>query len=214
MYLAYFIISAVDVLGVLFTLTTEDERAGYADWIYHCQHPHGGFRMWPGTDFGERADETNARWDPANMPATYFALASLLMLGDDMQRVRRKGCLQWLTAMQRPDGSFGETLVNGKIEGGRDPRFGYCAAGVRYILRGSQGGALTVDGETVGDIEVDRLVRCIHYSEVGTLAPAFTRVCTSKTNTPSSLLMVDWQMHLFTNPMLDTPSARWDVSPS
>ena len=45
-------------------------------------------------------------------------------------------CLQWLTKMQREDGSFGETLGPGdKIEGGMDTRFGYCATGVRWVLR-------------------------------------------------------------------------------
>lgn len=126
--------------------------------------------MWPGTDFGERANEENARWDPANIPATYFALAALLILNDDFKRVKRKKTLQWLQQMQRPDGSFGETLVSGRIEGGRDPRFGYCGTGIRYILRGADEGAITADGQTIGDIDVDAFVRCVRMAEVGTLA--------------------------------------------
>lgn len=123
--------------------------------------------MWPGTDFGERANEENAKWDPANIPATYFALASLLILGDDLRRVRRKDTLRWVRAMQRDDGSFGETLVEGKREGGRDPRFGYCATGIRHILRGAcPPGPIEVDGERIDDINLDTYVRCIRNSEV------------------------------------------------
>lgn len=170
MYLAYFILSALDLLGCLTDITTETERSDYADWIYQCQHSEGGFRMWPGTDFGEHGNERNKKWDPANVPATYFALCSLLALGDDLSRLDRKGALRWLGRMQRPDGSFGETFVNGKVEGGRDPRFGYCAAGVRYMLRGRAEGSIHVDGEDVEDFDVDAVVSCVKAAEVGTLA--------------------------------------------
>lgn len=166
MYLGYFILSACDILGVLFTLTTATERKGYTDWIYHCQHPDGGFRMWPGTDFGERASAENAQWDPANGPATYFALASLLILGDDLQRVRRSKTLEWICRLQHSDGSFGETIVHGKIEGGHDPRLGYCAAGVRYILTAPQTEVTSTEGESTNEIDVDALVRSMQRAEV------------------------------------------------
>jgi geranylgeranyl transferase type-1 subunit beta len=164
------IISALDLLGVLDTVSSEEERCDHLNWVYHCQHPNGGFRMWPGTDFGLHGNEANTIWDPANIPATYFALALLLVYKDDMKRVKRKETLQWLRKMQRPDGSFGETLVNGVIEGGRDPRFAFCATGIRYILRGDLEGPLHLDGEEIPDIDVDSLVRCIRAAEVGTLA--------------------------------------------
>jgi geranylgeranyl transferase type-1 subunit beta len=122
--------------------------------------------MWPGTNFEDRANDENAKWDPANVPATYFALASLLILHDDMSRVHRKATLQWIRTMQRPDGSFGETLVSGRIEGGQDSRLGYCATGVWYILRGHQSGTIPVEDEGVPDIDVDAHVRCIHEAEV------------------------------------------------
>lgn len=123
--------------------------------------------MWPGTDFGERANSENARWDPANINATYFALAALLILGDDLQRVRRADTLRWVRKMQRSDGSFGETLVEGKQEGGRDPRLGYCATGIRYILRGgTPRGPLDIGGEPVEDINFDTYVGCVRQSEV------------------------------------------------
>lgn len=159
-------ISALDLLDALDTSMSSDEKRDYIHWIYRCQHPDGGFRMWPGTDFGDRANESNAKWDPANVPATYFALASLLVLGDDLSRVRRLRTLQWIKRMQRPDGSFGEILVDGQIQGGRDPRSAHCACGVKYILRGHGNGSLTTDEEEVEDIDIDALVRCIRGAEV------------------------------------------------
>lgn len=166
MYLAFFIISALDLLGAWDSVTNENERNEYVNWIYHCQHPMGGFRMWPGTDFGALAGPENAKWDPANVPATYFALAALLIVGDDLQRVNRRKTLDWLRKMQRDDGSFGETLIDGCIEGGMDPRFGYCATGARRILRGCSDGPLTIDGIAIDDIDTDALVRCVQQSEV------------------------------------------------
>ncbi|KAK3677520.1 geranylgeranyl transferase type-1 subunit beta [Recurvomyces mirabilis] len=165
LYLAFFIISALDLLGVLESVPSKEEREDHINWIYHCQHPDGGFRMWPGTDFGVRASKDNAMWDPANIPATYFALASLLLLKDDFSRVRRRGCLEWLPRMQRGDGSFGETCVNGVVEGGMDPRFGYCATGIRFILRGTMSGPLEIEGRSVGDIDVDSFVKCVQLAE-------------------------------------------------
>lgn len=159
-------ISALDLLGALTTACTIDERKDYMDWIFRCQHPDGGFRMWSGTDFGDRANSENAKWDPANVPATYFALASLLILGDDFKRVRRKQTLQWLKNMQRDDGSFGETLVDGRIEGGKDPRLGYCATGIRYMLAGGNNASSGADEESAQDINVDALVEFIQVSQV------------------------------------------------
>lgn len=161
--LAFFILSALDLLGCLEARISEQERRDYIDWIYHCQHPDGGFRGSPATDFGEKRDEENKFWDPGHLPATYFALASLLILRDDLKRVRREKCLSWLRELQRPDGSFGETLgESGKREGGRDPRYAYCGTCVRWMLRGDASGE--VDG--VPDINVESLVENIKRSGV------------------------------------------------
>ncbi|KAJ5785693.1 Terpenoid cyclases/protein prenyltransferase alpha-alpha toroid [Penicillium pulvis] len=152
MLLAYFSLSGLDVLDVLQAKTTPEERQSYINWLYHCQVPSGGFRGFPGTDFGaERRTVDNAVWDPANVPATFFALVNLLILGDDLSRVKRRGCLQWLPRLQRADGSFGEVLgPDARIEGDRDLRYCMCAAGIRYILRGSMSKGV----EDVNDIDV------------------------------------------------------------
>lgn len=209
MYLGFFILSALDLLDALTTVSSENERHDYAEWIYRCQHSRGGFRMWPGTDFGERANEANAQWDPANIPATYFALASLLILKDDFRRVRRRETLLWLHQMQRPDGSFGETLVNGHIEGGNDPRYGYCAAGIRYVLRGAAEDILVLGNQAVQDIDVVAFVSRVRAAEVGTLATKLASCYVGNTDIHcSSHMMAALQMNLSTNHTQATPFAH------
>ncbi|KAJ5954357.1 hypothetical protein N7501_008636 [Penicillium viridicatum] len=152
MLLAFLTLSGLDVLGVLQSKTTPEERQGYIDWLYHCQVPSGGFRGFPGTDFGpEKRNKDNEAWDPANVPATFFALVNLLILGDDLSRVKRRECLEWLPKVQRADGSFGELVgPEGSVGGARDLRYCCCAAGIRYILRGRNETGL----EGVPDIDV------------------------------------------------------------
>lgn len=155
--LAYFIMSALDLLGALDSSTAAEERKGWADWIYTLQLPRGGFRGAPATDMKDRRNTANEDYDPANVPSTYFALATLLILGDDLERVRRKECLSWLASMQREDGSFGAYGFFGEIEGGMDTRFGYAAMGIRWILRGRAIG--TVDG--IPDLNIPKFVQCV-----------------------------------------------------
>ena len=157
--LAFFTLAGLDVLDVLHSETSPDERHGYIEWIYHCQVPTGGFRGFTGTDFGHtRRSPENAAWDPASIPSTFFALVILVILGDDLSRVKRAECLRWLPRLQRPDGSFGDILgSDGGIEGGRDLRFCCFAAGTRYILRGRRRGL----GLEADDIDVSRLVAFI-----------------------------------------------------
>lgn len=152
MTLAFFIVSALDLLGVLHDHTTAVERGEWVSWIYHCQHPNGGFRGFTGTISGEKSD---GRWDPANLAATFFALVALAVLGDDLKKVKRRECLTWLALLQSPDGSFGEVLGgNGEIEGTGDVRFCYLAAMVRFLLKGMEG---TSEDEGIRDIDVDGL---------------------------------------------------------
>ncbi|CAP74307.1 Pc14g01660 [Penicillium rubens Wisconsin 54-1255] len=152
MLLGYLTLSGLDVLGVLQSKTTPEERQGYIDWLYHCQVPSGGFRGFPGTDFGPgKRNKDNEAWDPANVPATFFALVNLLILGDDLSRVKRRECLEWLPKVQRADGSFGELVgPEGSVGGPRDLRYCCCAAGIRYVLRGRSETGL----EGVPDIDV------------------------------------------------------------
>ncbi|KAI9818222.1 MAG: hypothetical protein M1827_000847 [Pycnora praestabilis] len=161
--LAFFIVSALDLLDCLDSHTTSTERQGYAEWIYHCQLPSGGFRGFPGASFGQYRTDENKHWDPASLPATFFALAALLALGDDLQRVKRRECLTWINKLQNGGGDFGETLSEKDfVEGGQDVRFCMMAAGVRRILRGRDDGAAS---RGIPDIDVDGVVDYIHASE-------------------------------------------------
>lgn len=164
MLLAYLTLGGLDVLGVLQSKTTPEERQGYIDWLYHCQVPSGGFRGFSGTDFGdEKRTSDNEAWDPANVPATFFALVNLLILGDDLARVKRRECLEWLPKLQREDGSFGEVLgPDGTVEGDSDLRYCCCASGIRYILRGHSGKGV----EDVPDINVSKLISFIEACQV------------------------------------------------
>jgi len=62
---------------------------------------------------------------------TYTALASLLILGDDLKRVDKKGILTALRSLQQPDGSF--SPVAGGSE--NDMRFVYCACAICAMLQ-------------------------------------------------------------------------------
>ena len=159
MSLAFFILSALDLLGALHASTTASERREYADWILRCQHPDGGFRGFTGTMTGDH--ERRNEWDAANLAATYFACAALAVLGEGLERVRRKECLEWVRRLQRANGSFGEGIgKGGVVEGAEDMRFCYLAAATRWFLR--WGG----DMDEVGDIDVEGLTTWIEASVV------------------------------------------------
>ena len=156
--LAFFILSALDLLDALHTHTTPAERAEYVGWVLRCQHPDGGFRGFTGTIVGE--ENGPCEWDAANLAATYFALAALAVLGEGLEQVERRKCLEWVRKLQTKNGSFGEGLGrDGKIEGAEDMRFAQLAAGVRWILRRGE-------MESVEDINVESLVEWIEDSAV------------------------------------------------
>lgn len=98
-------------------------------------------------------------WDAANLAATYFACAALAVLGEGLDRVRRKECLEWVRRLQRANGSFGEGIGKGDVvEGVEDMRFCYLAAVTRWFLRRGE------DMDEVEDIDVAGLVRWIEAS--------------------------------------------------
>jgi prenyltransferase beta subunit len=141
MSFGFFIVAALDLLGALDTAIAPAERQSWIEWIYHCQVPYtGGFRGFTGTMLGGSRNPHNWHWDPASLPNTYFALATLLILGDDLGRVKRRECLKWITSLQREDGSFGEFAgEDDEVEGADDPRLCMCALGTLVILQGNQG---------------------------------------------------------------------------
>ena len=156
--LAFFILSALDLLDALHTNISIAEKSEYANWILRCQHPDGGFRGFTGTMVGE--EHGFCEWDVANLPATYFALASLVVLGEGMEQVNGKKCLDWVRSLQRANGSIGEGVgKNGEIEGAEDMRFVQLAAGIRWFLRRG-------DLKSTKDLNAENLVGWIKESVV------------------------------------------------
>ncbi|KAF8863348.1 terpenoid cyclases/Protein prenyltransferase [Acephala macrosclerotiorum] len=166
MTLGFFILSALDLLGAGADTFSEDERTNIKEWILKCQHPNGGFCGSPNHRFPDASyiDVGHGKqvMDPANLPATYFAIMSLSFVGS-LDGIMREDCLRWLKTLQRDDGSFGEIVTqDGVIEGGRDMRTCMVAAAIRWMLRGDK--ELTEE-EKRGDIDVDRLVEHIRAGQ-------------------------------------------------
>lgn len=100
--------------------------------------------------------------DPANLPATFFALLSLGFVGG-LEGVKRKECLNWLKRLQREDGSFGEWIApNGKIQGGNDMRYCYVASAIRWVLRGD----VPASEQAEDDINLEGLVGHLRNGQV------------------------------------------------
>lgn len=106
-------------------------------------------------------DGKSNEWDAANLAATCFACAALVVLGEGMERVRRKECLAWVRRLQRANGSFGEGIgKGGVVEGAEDMRFCYLAAVTRWFLRRGE------EMDEVEDIDVEGLAKWIEASVV------------------------------------------------
>lgn len=162
MTLGFFILSALDLLSAGPATFPVSQQAEIRAWILKCQHPHGGFCGSPNHRYPDGLYGDGEDIDPANLPATYFAILSLGFVGG-LEGVKRKGCLEWLGRLQREDGSFGELVtVHGKVEGGHDMRHCYVASAVRWMLRGD-----VPAGEKVeGDIDVEGLVGHLRNGQV------------------------------------------------
>ncbi|KAK8055758.1 prenyltransferase and squalene oxidase [Apiospora rasikravindrae] len=152
------------------------DRQRLRDWVLAQQHRNGGFCGSPGH---VQPDTVKRGWNEAvsypavndtenvSLPGTYFALLTLGLLADEdetsvataFRGVNRIGTLQWIKRLQRPDGSFGEVVnADGSISGGRDMRYCYMAATIRWVLRGNEVGKDS-------DIDVDGMVRHIRKSQ-------------------------------------------------
>ncbi|KAI5859609.1 terpenoid cyclases/Protein prenyltransferase [Durotheca rogersii] len=183
--LGFFIVAALDLLSssssyseppsdpLKASLITLDDRKRLRKWVLSLQHPLGGFC---GSPHHVLPIDYTTRWDPvsgatvavdpanANIAATYFALLLLGILADDdgsraYEGVKRIETLRWLKKLQRDDGSFGEIIDEDRyVGGGRDMRYCYLAATIRWML----GGAELGEAE---DINVDALVAHIRRAQ-------------------------------------------------
>lgn len=144
MTIAYFSISGLDILGALDSLD-QTNKTNIINWIYNLQVPRSdddpllrknGFR---GSCFLKLQNHQSC--DPAkgcgalkansgHVAMTYTALASLVILGDDLSRIDKKAITSGLSCLQQEDGSF----VASAEEAENDMRFIYCAVAVSYML--------------------------------------------------------------------------------
>lgn len=166
MILGFFILSALDLLGEDAKLISEAERANIRDWVLKCQHPNGGFcgstnHRYP-DEYYVDVGHGKQLMDPANLPATFFAILSLSFVGR-LDQMRRRDCLRWLKTLQRQDGSFGELITaQGSIQGGRDMRYCYIATAIRWMLRGDH----VTEKDEEDDIDVEKLVDHLRNGQV------------------------------------------------
>ena len=141
MSLAFFTVSALDLLGLLDPshpkAISKTEKQSWTTWIYSLQHPEGGFRGFNGGNLGERRNLWNKGWDAPSLANSFLAMVSLLILGDDLGKVKRGEIARWVKGLQRPNGGFAEHMpgvVHAEEIARDDMRMCYCAAGIAYIL--------------------------------------------------------------------------------
>ncbi|XP_065836516.1 geranylgeranyl transferase type-1 subunit beta-like isoform X2 [Oscarella lobularis] len=137
MTICFFALSGLDLLDAL--NLSETEKKSIIDWIYAQQvQPDGenasqcGFRGSPvvGSPFIVQDKWIPIPFDCSHITMTYTALASLLILGDDLSRVNRKAIVSGLKGLQLVDGSYFAVPFGGE----NDMRFLYCACCISAIL--------------------------------------------------------------------------------
>ena len=89
MTILFFAISGLDVLGALEDSLSYERRTEIIEWIYSCQADTG----FVGSTF-LRSDKSILSSRSVHVAMTYTALATLVILGDDLSRVHKKGVLQ------------------------------------------------------------------------------------------------------------------------
>ncbi|UXI14418.1 geranylgeranyl transferase type-1 subunit beta [Sarcoptes scabiei] len=131
----FYVLSGLDLLDALDELDCE-QKSIIIEWIYKQQiHPEEQndelFYQNGHYGFGPiSASEPNFKYNQCNLAMTYCALASLIILGDDLSRINRRAILKGLSQHQKDDGRFVQAL----IEEEDDIRMTYCAACICSIL--------------------------------------------------------------------------------
>nr|ODN87186.1 geranylgeranyl transferase type-1 subunit beta [Cryptococcus depauperatus CBS 7841] len=133
---AYFCIAALDLLGVLYEKTTEEQRNGWIEWIWSLQARRidfaatGGFQ---GSTFMTTSNPTTA---PAHLPSTYTALLCLALLRAPLDRLNRPGLVAFIKSCQADSGSFSPLSGDEYILDGfqSDARMAYVACVISHII--------------------------------------------------------------------------------
>ncbi|KAG0270147.1 Geranylgeranyl transferase type-1 subunit beta [Actinomortierella ambigua] len=155
--LGCFVLSALELLGVLDEVVSEKDRKDWIEWIYAQQrtgfvpattangkrtlpHPVEGIYGFAGGPFSGRpyfgegekavaACEYNV-YDSSHLTMTYVAIMTLVLLGDDLSRVDKESILQSMRRLQLPSGCFVPCVTDYQP----DMRFVFCAAAVSHAL--------------------------------------------------------------------------------
>ena len=139
MMVLYFCVSALDLMG---EKLSEEKRRRVIEWIYRQQirpqdadaegKPAGGF----GFTGGGHAGGASKDYRLSHISMTYTALATLLILGDDLSRVDRDAVTSSLRALQRDDTGVYEAVAFGTES---DTRFVFCACAISFMLQDWRG---------------------------------------------------------------------------
>ncbi|RXK36681.1 hypothetical protein M231_06068 [Tremella mesenterica] len=128
--IAFFCLSALDLLGQLHTFS-EEQRKGWIEWIWRLQSSSGGFR---GSTCMDIPDENQ----PGHLPSTYTALMCLGILRAPLDRLDVVALGKFLRSCQAADGSFSPTPIHddspltSRFE--NDLRMTYCASVIQYLI--------------------------------------------------------------------------------
>lgn len=126
MPMAFFAISGLDILGSLDEFS-EHEKQAAIEWIYRLQVSNGtksGFQS------STTLPQDCAEYHCGHLAMTYTALATLLVLNDDLSRVDRESIVKAVRACQTLDGCFTAMLEGCES----DMRFMYCACCISAML--------------------------------------------------------------------------------
>lgn len=137
MTVAYFAVSGLDLLNALDTI---ESKQRIIEWIYSLQVlPNSdrsnldrcGFKGSHATGCKrDNLDDSASKFNCGHIAMTYTALATLIILDDDLSRVDRYAVMQGLKALQQESGSF-TASIHGSED---DMRFVYCAAAICFLL--------------------------------------------------------------------------------
>lgn len=143
--IAFFALSGLDLLGAINEIE-DDRKKTICDWLYQLQvlpDSSGDMKKcgFQGSSTlncckNDNCDDSEcnseyAKYVCGHLAMTYTALASLIILGDDLSRLNRKCIAEGVKALQQSDGSYCATLAGSE----NDMRFVYCAACICYMLQ-------------------------------------------------------------------------------
>ncbi|XP_050293661.1 geranylgeranyl transferase type-1 subunit beta isoform X2 [Anthonomus grandis grandis] len=148
----FFCVAGLDVLSEIQNIDVECKEQ-MINWLYSLQvdsEPYSGFQGSSTLNTAENQG-IDAPYKWGHIATTYSALLALLILGDDLSKIKKDKIISSLKALQLPDGSF-----KAAIEGTEnDMRFVFCAACISYILNDWSG----IDLERM----VDFILKSISY---------------------------------------------------